>query len=143
MFSQANDILIYRDRQFQLASFPLEAYLSERCMAPDLFGRCAAWRGYVATWTVDDGWLFLSSLAGSWADGASLQLQDLFPVTGARTFAAWHSGELRAWRAEGRLFGRGAPDLILQTHCGRLKTSSMIHRPRLVEPSNLALAEAH
>jgi hypothetical protein len=129
MFSQANDVLIYRDRQYQLASFPLEAYFEGHAMAPDLFGRCHVWRGYVATWTIDDGWLFLSSLAGSWADGTSLQVQDLFPLTGSRTFAAWHSGALRAWRGTGRLVEASAPDLILHTHCGRLKTSTMIHRP--------------
>jgi hypothetical protein len=130
----SHDRLIYREREYHLDQSPLEAYLLSLGRPIDLFGRCAAWRGYVATWTVDDGWLFLTSIAGSWADGSNLRIEQLFPVAGVRAFAAWHSGRLHAFRSDlpgGSQAVARAPDLTLDTFCGRIQSSSMIHRPKL------------
>ena len=43
----------------------------------------ACWRGYVGTWTVDRGRLYLVQLAGRWR-----------VLEGKRVFASWYSGEL-------------------------------------------------
>ncbi len=129
------DTLSYRDREFDVLEQPLEAYFDLIGERPS-FLRCSDHsRGYAANWLVEDGWLYLTGLAGVWSDATPLGMRQLFPVGGRKVFAAWFTGQLRGARigpngpssvAESR-----APDLVLNITCGRVNASSMVHRPLL------------
>jgi hypothetical protein len=133
MLLQHGDTLWYRDRAFDLMDEPLEAYFTLISSRPDFVRSSAASRGYVANWAVQDGWLYLTAISALWQDGTPVRLEHLFPFGGDQVFAAWYSGQLRAYRSDASPLSLSSidrsPDLVINVHCGRLQASSMIHRP--------------
>jgi len=122
MTAQTPDILIFEGREVTLLSNPLEALWDETHPRPQFVPTSTAlWRGYVATWALENGRLLLLKVDGlvsadargelvpgsqdfmqesiglnpysTTAGPASLQL--LFPGTGGPILATWFSGELR------------------------------------------------
>ncbi len=135
MFQGNHDLLLHRGRLFELVDRPLENYFDLIGQRPSLRGDATATEPpYTARWQIDDGWLYLTGLSGSWEDGAPLTIAELFPLAGTRVFAAWFSGALRGYRADAVQFGSELggngryPDIFLQVTCGRLKASSVVHR---------------
>ena len=56
----------------------------------------ACWRGYVGTWEIVDGRLYLIEFIGFLNyDGDEADLQTLFPDATDRVFADWYSGVIR------------------------------------------------
>lgn len=135
MLNLNGDALWYRDRAYSLIDAPLEDYFAMHGQRPELSGMSPLSRGYSATWAIEDGWLYLTSLSACLADGSPLGLSELFPYGGAKVFAAWKSGSLRAYRSDASLLpsysGQRSPDLVINLNCGRVLTSSMVHRARL------------
>lgn len=129
------DTLSWRDREFALVDAPLEPYFSLIGSRPDFAPADAGSRGYRARWLIEDGWLYLTDLDAIWADGTRVSLAHLFPLAGAKVFAAWMSGTLHAHRAD-RAPAPGcgtarAPDMVIRVDCGRIRASSVVHRPTL------------
>lgn len=54
------------------------------------------WRGYVGTWTIDQGRLYLVSIKGKDSDGAPITVESLFPGFPNGVFAHWFSGAIHA-----------------------------------------------
>ena len=135
MLKHTAHALWYRNRAYSLIDAPLQAYFAIHGTRPELSGSSALPRGYSATWAIEDGWLYMTSLTARLADDSPLGLADLFPYGGAKVFAAWKSGSLRAYRSDASLVpsysGQRSPDLVINLNCGRVLTSSMVHRPRL------------
>ena len=55
----------------------------------------ALWRGYVGTWEIIDGRLYLIELHGELEGGGAASLATGFPGFPDRVFAHWYSGTLR------------------------------------------------
>lgn len=121
MTAQAPDSLIFEGREVAIRSNPLEALWSESRPRPRFVPTSTAlWRGYIATWAVESGRLYLVRLEGRVAVdhlgnvefghldfmqeriGVSLSpsprpvsLQSLFPTASGPVPATWFSGEIR------------------------------------------------
>jgi hypothetical protein len=99
MTAQAAEALIYKGEKLSLCTNPLGAYL-EGVSSPIKFcaTSTALWRGYIGTWTIEGGRLYLAKLRGYIdKDGAvdEVGLSYLFPDYPDGVFAHWYSGELR------------------------------------------------
>lgn len=101
MTSQIPDVIYYRGRRRQLMATPLESYFEKGAARPELDRSFSElWRGYIATWRLDEGRLYLVHLKPGMDGGAKLTIGTLFPGQGRRVFAFWFTGRLRI--AEGR-----------------------------------------
>ncbi|HMN80035.1 MAG TPA: hypothetical protein PKA20_08905 [Burkholderiaceae bacterium] len=132
------DTLWYRDRAFELLEHPLEScFAIDGAVRPPFERLSHHSRGYVANWEVQDGWLFLTGLSACWDNGEPATLQQVFPNVGDKVFAAWYSGAIRGYRSDiSPLSPRGAvraPDLVINVHCGRINTASIVHHTRAVQ----------
>lgn len=105
MTAQIGEILRYDSNTVRMCDTPLSAYfaLGGRRPEPDFdsFGCTALWRGYVGTWEIVDGRLYLVNLAGDMEDGSQTCLATVFPDYPERVFAHWYSGTIRI--PEGKL----------------------------------------
>jgi len=106
--AQEPDRLIYRGKERMLFSNPLEEYYVNGRERPSFMiepqtTSSAYWRGYIATWEIEDGKLFLTKVDSWLCNGSSVKsckqvtLRSLFQnmVSQGRVFAGWFSGELR------------------------------------------------
>ena len=96
MTAQIAERLHYEGREVSMCSEPLADYFALAGIAPDFGADCTAlWRGYVGTWEILGGRLYLTGLSGTSKSGAAANLATLFPGFPGRVFAHWYSGELR------------------------------------------------
>ena len=64
--------------------------------APFVWQRTSLWRGYIGTWEIKEGRLYLIDLDGFLNNGKTCSLEDIFPGFASRVFAHWFSGRLCA-----------------------------------------------
>jgi len=97
MTAQIGERLHYDGREMSMCSQPLNQYFSLGGTSPEFdTRRCTAlWRGYVGTWEILDGRLYLIELSGTLDDGTEANLASVFPDFPQRVFAHWYSGQLR------------------------------------------------
>ena len=99
MTVQLPEQLWYQGQTLAMASTPLEDYfvlLGERpCFQPT---SAALSRGYVGSWELRDGRLYLMGLRGWLEGGQAASLAVLFPGFAERVFAHWYHGTLRISR---------------------------------------------
>ncbi|MBM3249482.1 MAG: hypothetical protein FJZ09_01360 [Candidatus Omnitrophica bacterium] len=103
--AQIGDTLIYKGGQFSISSEPLESYFDENHPRPrDLFefSCTACWRGYVATWKVEDGFLYLVKVIEGTCDAGApeIPIKSIFPDREAPVKAVWYSGVIRIPQGE-------------------------------------------
>ncbi len=97
MTAQIAESLVYRKKRLSLTSTPLDQYLRIADIKLDVSVFCTAlWRGYVGSWKIAHGRLYLAGLEGTLADGSELTLEHLFPGHPDRVFAHWFTGDLCA-----------------------------------------------
>lgn len=133
MTAQFPDVIIYRNEQFGLCSNPLEAYFAqEKRKSPFVSTSTANWRGYIATWEIENDSLWLIHLQGSVASSdsenrtAPAGLEAVFPGQTGKTEATWFTGDLRVTIGEQLRYvhmGYGSvyeSDLMLTIWRGRL-----------------------
>lgn len=104
--AQFPDVIIIKGEQLSLLTNPLESYFGTGRERPAGMARksCTAiWRGYVATWTVDEGRLMLVKLVEGTCerDAKEIPLETVFPGQKGPIPATWFTGTLRI--AQGRL----------------------------------------
>ncbi|MGC8494817.1 MAG: hypothetical protein ACP5SH_24095 [Syntrophobacteraceae bacterium] len=76
---------------------PLSDYFAMGGTGPRFQSNCTAlWRGYIGTWEILDGRLYLIELHGTLEDGSEAELSSIFPDFPDRVFAHWFSGTIRA-----------------------------------------------
>jgi len=104
---QICDRLMYDGNEYfgYYDEFPLEDYWSDEHQKPECLsmGSTACWRGYIATWEVQNGSLFLKSLVREALpneDETSIPLTNVFPDANGPVPADWFSGVLKYYRGE-------------------------------------------
>jgi len=94
--AQIGERLHYEGRETSMCSEPLGDYFAFAGIQSGFGFNCTAlWRGYVGTWEIRDGRLYLIGLAGTLKDGAEANVATFFPNYPDRVFAHWYSGKLR------------------------------------------------
>ncbi len=110
MTAQIPDVLCHRGKRLDLCSLPLDSYVGRlpKDRRPRFARACTAlWRGYVATWSIEDGVLWLKEIDAMVVDPQTgehrecTDLETLFPWRKMPIKASWYAGELRC--PEGRL----------------------------------------
>lgn len=105
--SQDPDVIIYKGMTYKLYANPLESFFKNKKDRPKFFvspGKITSgnWRGYVATWEIEDGFLYLLKI-DSWicrnqnsSHCRKVNLKSLFgrKYRGGKVRADWFSGEL-------------------------------------------------
>ena len=101
MTTQIPDVLLLDGEKHDMASLPLEEYRRKGGALPQLRGGCSAlWRGYIATWELCEGRLYLADIDTTAFSEVDLKLKDFFPDCGTRVFARWYSETLRVPQGE-------------------------------------------
>lgn len=147
MTSQIPDTIYYQGRRCQLMATPLEAYFEQGAARPELDCTYSAlWRGYIATWRLVDGQLFLVHLRLGMADAPKLTLGTVFPGQGRRVFASWFTGRLRipegrclaSW--EGGFMSAYERETLAEVQDGRViseRTLGLAAIPRVAWPAKV------
>jgi len=130
MTAQISEGLIYECQQLSMCTNPLGDYFAMGGDRPRFENNCTAlWRGYVGTWEIVDGRLYLTELRGDLEGGGEASLATIFPDYPDRVFAHWYSGTIRI--PQGKLLnyvhmGYGSTyerDLFLEIEKGVLKNT--------------------
>lgn len=96
MTAQIAETLFYEGEQLSMCTTPLGDYFAFGGEHPKFESNCTAlWRGYVGTWEVIDGRLYLIGLQGTLESGEDASLATVFPDFPDRVFAHWYSGTIR------------------------------------------------
>lgn len=96
MTAQISEKLIYEGQNLSMCTNPLEDYFAMGGDRPRFESNCTAlWRGYVGTWKIVDGRLYLIKLLGDLEGGGEASLATIFPDYHDRVFAHWYSGTIR------------------------------------------------
>jgi hypothetical protein len=97
--AQRGERLIYQGKTNRLATLPLEPYLKKHNLRLSQVSppkkymmRTSCWRGYVGTWQIKDGHLWLVS--AEHVDGTQVQLTKVFTNQAPPIKATWYSGTL-------------------------------------------------
>ena len=128
MTAQISETLVYEGRQLSMCTNPLSLYFALGGDGPTFQCNCTAlWRGYVGTWEIVDGRLYLIDLQGTLKGGEEASVATIFPDYPDRVFAHWYSGTIRI--PQGQLLnyvhmGYGSTyerDLLLEFEKGVIK----------------------
>ena len=96
MTAQISEKLFYEGKQVGMCTNPLRDYFTFGGGQPKFACNCTAlWRGYVGTWEIVHGRLYLVGLHGTLDDGSDATLATVFPDYPDRVFAHWYSGTIR------------------------------------------------
>jgi hypothetical protein len=92
------DWLTIEDQVYAIDSTPLEPYLASLPEQPPRRVSQFSQRGYVATWTIHEGTMYLAEIT-------SQSHAMLFTETGGPVAASWFSGFIHGWRGDARYTG--------------------------------------
>ena len=150
-------MLIYKGKTYDLFANPLEAFYPDENKRPLFFVKpnvmtTGNWRGYVATWTIENNFLYLVKI-DAWTCNRSLEhcrkveLPKLFgrKYRNGKVRADWFSGELRI--PEGKMLqyvhmGYGSiyeREITLTVDSGKVVKESMVDNTIRTLPSVLEL----
>ncbi len=102
MTSQAPDILYLEGERRWMDQYPFDAYLVTLKERPKLAsGGTGLVRGYVGTWEVTGGCLYLAKLDGLLEGNVPLTLDAYFPGNPGKVLAEWFIGEI--WLPQGKI----------------------------------------
>ena len=93
--TQFSEILYLNGQKYSLDSLPLEPYYGPGNPRPKFRApNTATWRGYIATWEIDGGVLYLKAIR-AWTDQGQVGLEALFPSRQGPVPATWFTGRLK------------------------------------------------
>lgn len=96
MTAQVSERLIFEGSEYSMCSEPLGDFFGFGGRRPEFRSpHTACWRGYVGTWEVIDGRLYLTQLKGWLKNGDEATLETVFPGYGERVFAHWFTDTVR------------------------------------------------
>jgi len=144
--AQLGDKLVYKTETVEIFSNPLESYFNEKNPRPGhlfTFKCTACWRGYVATWKIEDGYLYLTKIVeGSCSkDAKEILISEIFPQQTAPVKALWFTGTLRAPQGEPLLYvhmGYGSvyeKELMISIKEGRVLSEVIVDNTKIKLPS--------
>jgi hypothetical protein len=149
MTAQAPDWLIFDGKKSMLFSNPLADYAdSGRPLPLFVSPNTANWRGYIATWEIDEGLLYLKDLTGWVApeypsgpyDRVEVGMGAIFPGIRGRIPAAWFTGQLRIPRGQQMQYVHMGyesvyeEELILEIQAGQVVNSFTVKNEPPQEP---------
>ncbi len=141
MTAQIAEKLYYEGQMVSMCSEPLGDYFAFSGERPGFESNCTAlWRGYVGTWEIIDGRIYLIELNGTLEDGSDVTLATIFPGFPDRVFAHWYSGTIRI--PQGKMLdyvhmGYGSTyerDLLLKIEKGVVTEKTVRHNGTSNEP---------
>ena len=92
--TQFSDIVYLNGQKHSLDSLPLEQYYGPKNPRPKFRApNTATWRGYIATWEIDRGVLYLKAIR-AWTGQRKVGLEALFPGQKGPVAATWFTGKL-------------------------------------------------
>lgn len=99
--AQFGDILIFNGDTVTIFSNPLEDYFAEKKQrsinGKELKGMCSAlWRGYVATWEIENDSLFLIRIQTNYCSDNPQDLDLISEFNNNKVFANWYTGEINS-----------------------------------------------
>jgi hypothetical protein len=96
MTDQFAERLIYEGQEVPMWTNPLGDYFAVGGKNPGFVSNCTAlWRGYVGSWEVVGGRLYLIGIKGTLEDGRDATLASIFPDATDKVFAHWYLGSVR------------------------------------------------
>jgi hypothetical protein len=136
--TQISDIIYLNGEKQSLDSLPLEQYYCPANLRPQFRApNTATWRGYVATWEIDQGVLYLKAIR-AWTDQGEVRLEDLFPGQKAPVAATWFTGQLNV--PQGKIIKPAAPRplyekyLMIKVEKGRVSSQELIDQTERSHP---------
>jgi len=154
--AQSPDRIVYKGNERALFSNPLEVYYSSGRKRPDfmiapLTTSTGNWRGYVATWRIENGKLYLTKIDSWLCRGSSerscrqVSLAQIFKekVKNGKVLADWFSGEMRVPDGKELQYvhmGYGSTyerDLIFEVKAGVVSEPTVIDNTKAPLPSEV------
>lgn len=134
--TQFPDILYLDGQKHSLIGLPLEPYYGPGNPRPKFRApNTATWRGYIATWEIDQidqGVLYLKAIK-AWTDQGQVGLEALFPGNKGRVAATWFTGKLKV--PQGKIIKVAVPQpiygkyLVITVEKGRVVNQEVIDNP--------------
>ncbi len=139
--AQHPDYLVYHGETFPMFSNPLESFFGEKNLRPNHlfpFHSTACWRGYIATWKIEDKQLYLVKLkdCSPPSEAQGIPLSGVFPGRKGPIKADWYSGTLRIPQGKQLLYvhmGYGSvyeKELFLTIESGKVVREQVIDNTR-------------
>ena len=132
--TQFPDLLYLNGQKHPLDSHPLEQYYSPGNPRPKFRApNTATWRGYIATWEIDRGALYLKAIR-AWTDQGEVSLEDLFPGQKGPVAATWFTGKLKV--PQGKIIKMAVPQpiyekyLMITVEQGRVNSQEILDHPQ-------------
>jgi hypothetical protein len=131
--TQFPDILYLDGQKHSLDSLPLEPYYGPGNPRPKFHApNTATWRGYIATWEIDRGLLYLKAIR-AWTDQGQVGLEALFPGQKGPVPATWFNGKLKV--PQGKILEVSVPHpiyekyLMITVEKGRVINQEVVDNP--------------
>ena len=131
--TQFSDILYLNGQKHSLDSLPLEPYYGPGNPRPKFRApNTATWRGYIATWEIEEGVLYLKAIR-AWTDQGEVGLPALFPGQKAPVAATWFTGKLKV--PQGKVLKLAVPHpiyekyLMITVEKGRVVSQEVVDNP--------------
>jgi hypothetical protein len=131
--TQFPEILYFNGQKHSLDSLPLEPYYGPENPRPKFRApNTATWRGYIATWEIDRGVLYLKAIK-AWTGQGEVGLEALFPNQKGPVPATWFTGKLRV--AQGKVLKPAVPHpiygqyLMITVEKGRVVNQEVMANP--------------
>lgn len=159
---QVPDKLIYEGRVYDLFANPLESYYAGNHRRPSFYQNqdpksisTALWRGYVATWEIQAGALYLTEI-DSWIcnsqnieECVKADLKQLFgdQYQDGKVKADWYTGNLKmplgemlrsVWSGYSSIYEQ---EIVLQVQAGRIVGKQLVDNTKRKLPSEYELLE--
>jgi len=147
MTVQVPETLLYKGEELSLYDYPLQPYLASGATAVKFQAPSTALhRGYVGTWTIRQGRLYLIKLeghVGPFANTGAVALDALFPDAKDGVLADWYTGELCCPMGELLHYGRGGftsvyeSDLFIRVEHGTMVGERVVVNGEAPAPNSL------
>lgn len=131
--TQFSEILYLNGQKHSLDSLPLEQYYGPGNPRPQFRApNTATWRGYIATWEIDRGVLYLKAIQ-AWNDQGKVELPALFPGQKGPVPATWFTGKLKV--PQGKMLNPAVPQpiyekyLMITVEKGRVVNQEVVDSP--------------
>lgn len=115
MTAQIPENLHYEGKVHAMCAEPLALYFRLTGIEANFeYPSTALWRGYVGTWEILDGRLYLIGLDGELKNGSVATVATFFSNNPDRVFAHWYSGEIRLPRGKMLKYVHGGYDSVYE-----------------------------
>ncbi len=137
--TQFSEVLYLNGEKYPLQSLPLEPYYGPENPRPKFRApNTATWRGYIGTWEIDQGVLYLKTIR-AWTEQGEVGLETLFPGRKTPIPATWFNGKLIV--PQGKVIKPAVPHpvygkyLMIKLEKGRVVSQEVMDNPEGNSPT--------